>query len=257
MTITVDAVKQQLVSGGLPPLLVNELIGAFSQARHNHHLGGYRLAAVEGGRFCEAAYRVLEYMTYGDFTALGTQIKADELSRRLGNEPVGSVKDSVRLHIPRTMRVIYDIRSHRDAVHLGDDIDPNIQDTSLVIACINWVMAEFVRLFHGVDADVAADLIDHLVSRTVPVIQDFDGVLRVLLDSNSGDTCLLLLYRCAPEPMRLEDLRTSLKQPMRRNLSRTLQRLEDRNHIHRTDKRIWITRLGERHVEQSRLADAM
>lgn len=55
--------------------------------------------------------------------------------------------------------------------------------------------------------------------------------------------------------MTFEDLRSALKQSMRKNLSRTLHGLEDRNYIHQTNGRIWITRLGERRVEQERLAD--
>ena len=250
-----DAIRGGLVTSGLPEELVDELIESYSEARRNHYLGGLRLAAVEGGRFCEAAFRVLEHTTYQRYTPLGSQLDADKLSRRLASEPAGVVKDSVRLHLPRTMRVIYDIRSHRDAVHLGDGIDPNIQDSSLVIACINWVMAEFIRLYHGVDASTAADLINQLVERTVPVIQDFDGVPRVLRNLRAGDTCLLLLYRFATEPMAVEDLRLALKQNMRRNLSRTLQGLEDRNYIHQADGRVWISRVGERRVEQERLAD--
>ena len=255
VTMADDVIRSELVASGLPELLVDELIEAFSEVRRNHYLGDHRLAAVEGGRFCEAAYRVLEHTTYQCSTPLGSQLDADKLSRRLASEPAGMVTDSIRLHIPRTMRVIYDIRSHRDAVHLGDGIDPNIQDSSLVIACINWVMAEFIRLYHGADADMAADLINQLVARTVPVVQDFDGVPRVLRNLRAGDTCLLLLYRFAPEPMMFEDLRSGLKQNMRSNLSRTLQGLEDRNYIHQADERIWITRVGERRVEQERLAD--
>ena len=255
MTITVDAVKQQLVSGGLPQELVDELIKAFSEARRNHYLGGHRLTAVEGGRFCEAAYRVLEHMTYKSFTPLGTHINIDELSRRLANEPAVSVKDSVRLHMPRTMRVIYDIRNRRDAVHLCDGIDPNIQDSSLIIACINWVTAELVRLHHNIDANSAADLIKGLVERTVPVIQSFDGVPRVLRDLSAGDTCLLLLYQYAPDSMTLDDLRATIRPRMRQNLPRTLQRLDDRSYVHMANGKIWITHRGERHVEQHGLTD--
>ena len=48
------------------------------------------------------------------------------------------------------------------------DIDPNLQDVSLVIGNIDWVLAEFVRLYHGVKADEAQRIIDASVVRTVP-----------------------------------------------------------------------------------------
>ena len=217
--------------------------------------GGLRLAEVEGGRFCEAAYRILEHTVDGSYTPLGARLDVGKLTQHLANQPARSFGDSVRLHIPRTLRVIYDVRSNRDAAHLGDGIDPNIQDSSLVIACLNWVMAELVRLHHDIDADAAAALIDQLVERTVPVIQNFDGVPRVLRDLPAGDTCLLLLYQHGVTPMPVDDLRAALRPKMRGHFNRTLQRLDDRDYVHMADGKIWITRVGERRVEEERLAD--
>jgi hypothetical protein len=42
------------------------------------------------------------------------------------------------------------------------------------------VVAEFVRLYHGVSADDAQKLVEGLVTRQFPVVQDFDGHLKVL-----------------------------------------------------------------------------
>ena len=255
MTATADAVKCQLVTGGIPQELVDRLTAAFSEARRNHYLGGHRLAEVEGGRFCEAAYRILEYIVDGSYTPLGRQLDVVKLTQHLADQPVGSTSDSIRLHMPRALRVIYDVRSNRDAAHLGDGIDPNIQDSSLVIACLNWVMAELVRLHHRIDADAAAALIDQLVERTVPVIQDFDGVPRVLRNLSAGDTCLLLLFQHGTTPMPIDELRAAVRPKMRGHLNRTLQRLDDLNYVHIADGKIWITRVGERHVEEERLGD--
>jgi hypothetical protein len=47
------------------------------KAKRNFYLGGLRLAEVEVGRFCEAAYRILEFITSGSFIALGVQLKTD------------------------------------------------------------------------------------------------------------------------------------------------------------------------------------
>ena len=73
--------------------------------------------------------------------------------------------DSIRLHIPRTLRLIYDIRNKRNAAHLADGIDPNVQDATLVIRNMEWALAELVRLYHHVPADEAQQIIAELVSR--------------------------------------------------------------------------------------------
>ena len=57
--------------------------------------------------------------------------------------------DAIRLHIPRTLRLVYDIRNKRDVAHLGPDIDPNLQDSTLVVSALDWVLAEFIRLYHA------------------------------------------------------------------------------------------------------------
>src|ERR1700726_5096814 len=96
----------------LPPPLVDELMEAYSEAKKNFYFGGLRLSAVEGGRFCEAAFRMLQLRTTGTFTPLGKQLKTDRLMEELENLPTGSHPDSIRLHIPRALRMIYDVRNN-------------------------------------------------------------------------------------------------------------------------------------------------
>src|ERR1700687_3590422 len=91
------------LSGFLPTRLVEELLDAHAEAKRNYYLGGLRLSAVEGGRFCEAVFRILEYATTAAFTPLGTTLSTDRLIDRLGNLPARSAPDSVRLHIPRSL----------------------------------------------------------------------------------------------------------------------------------------------------------
>jgi hypothetical protein len=108
--------------------LVDELLEAYVEAKRNFYLGGLRLSTVEGGRFCEAAFRILEERTTGKFLPLGKQLDVERLRNTLQNLPPASHSDSIRLHIPRALRVVYDVRNNRDAAHLADGIDPNLKD---------------------------------------------------------------------------------------------------------------------------------
>jgi hypothetical protein len=56
--------------------LVTELLAAYEEAKRNFYLGGHRLQAVEGGRFCEAAFRMLEQKITSRYTPLGKQINS-------------------------------------------------------------------------------------------------------------------------------------------------------------------------------------
>ena len=160
--------KQQLrdqLTTSLPGVLVEELIEAHEEAKRAFFLGGLRLSEVEGGRFCEAALRLLEYITTANHTPLGRQLDSDGIIRRLAQLPIDSHAESIRIHIPRSLRLVYDIRNKRDAAHLADGIDPNIQDSSVVCGVIDWVLAEFIRLYHDVGPDEASGIVNDIVGK--------------------------------------------------------------------------------------------
>ena len=245
-----STVREGLVMA-LEQTLVDELLAAYQEAKTNHQLGGHRLSAVEGGRFCEAAYRILEDVTTGSFTPLGRPLNSDQLARQLAALPVGSAPASIRLHIPRALRVIYDIRNSRDAAHLADGIDPNLQDSTLVVAILDWTLAEFVRIFHDVEPADALHLITGLVTRSVPVIEDFDGFLKVLNPKlRASDHCLVLLYHRDRVGATREELSRWARPKMRTNLARTLSRLEHSlAFIHSDRERYRVTAAGKREVD--------
>ncbi len=240
-----------------PTTLVDELINAYSEAKRNFALGGLRLSAVEGGRFCEAAFRVLQQRTTGAFDPLGVSLDTERLSKQLQASPSAQHPDSVRLFLPRALRVIYDIRNNRDAAHLADGIDPNLQDATLVISVLDWVMAELVRLFHDVSANEAQKMIAGIVTRSVPVIEDIAGFLKILNPKlGASESCLVLLYQRNSFGATPEELSRWVRPSMRRNLARTLRRLEqDHAHVHNDGVRFKITIAGKRRVEQENLLE--
>jgi len=235
--------------------LVKELLDAHEEARRNFYLGGLRLSEVEGGRFCEAAFRLLEEITTGKWTALGKMLGTEKLIDSLRTLDSSKFPDAVRLHIPRALRLVYDIRNKRDAAHLADGIDPNLQDATLVISTINWVLAEFVRIHHSVSPDEAHRIVDDIVARTVPIVQDFDGALKILNTTlGASEYCLVLLYHRGNDGATFADLDSWVRPNMRANLRRTLRRLEDElAFIHLAGSKYQITRAGERDVERRRL----
>lgn len=252
-----DVIRAGLVAS-LNPQLVDELLEAHSEVKRNYFLGGLRLSEVEGGRFCEAAFRLLEAITNnGRFTPLGRTLRTDRLIETLGQLPHGSHPDAVRLHIPRALRLVYDIRNNRDAAHLADGIDPNTQDATLVVGVVDWLLAEFVRLYHNVSADRAQDMVEQIVTREAPVIQDFNGFLKVLRpDLQPGDHCLVLLYHRGKQGATLDELDAWARPSMRANLRRTLHRLvHDRAFAHDDGARFYITYEGQDHVEENGLIE--
>jgi len=227
-----------------------------AEVKRNYYLGGLRLAEVEGGRFCEAAFRLLEQAANFAITPLGKQLDTEKLILRLQNLPP-TYRDSIRLHIPRALRLVYDIRNKRDAAHLADGIDPNMQDATLVLSVVDWILAEFIRLYHNVAADEARKIVETIVARGAPIVQDFDGFLKVLNpDLNAGDWCLVLLYQCGASGATFDQISEWVRPDMRTNLRRTLHRLvHDKAFAHETGSAFLITLRGQKEVEARRLVE--
>ena len=73
-----------------------------------------------------------------------------------------------------------------------------------MVGVLDWVLAELIRLHHNVPADEAQKIVEQLVERRAPVVEDFDGFLKVLKpDLARGDHCLVLLYQSGRTGARL------------------------------------------------------
>lgn len=242
------AIESGFLAAGIPKELIDELLGAYEEAKRRYHLGDLRPSAIEGGRFSEAAFRILEWESKGTYTPLGTTLsKVPTLVNQL--EAATSSPESVRFHIPRTLRAIYDIRNKRNIAHLADGIDPNTQDGKFVIGVLDWVVAEFVRLYHSVSAQEAQELIDSLVTKEVPALQVIEERPVFLKQLTAGQRILVILYWQSPSPVLRNQLRDWLPESDRRNLSTNLGRLEGTRLIHRIDDRVYLTELGIKEVE--------
>ncbi|PXY33756.1 hypothetical protein [Prauserella flavalba] len=249
MALTVADLESEFSAAGVPAPVAKELFDAFKEMKRRFAVHDLRPNVVEGGRFSEAAFRVLQWLTTGQHTPIGTTLpKVPTLLGTLASS--GHASDSVRLHIPKSLAVIYDIRNKRDAAHLADGIDPNVQDSSLVVATSSWVLAEFVRLLCASDPDEAHAVINALVERDIPVIQEINGFPVILKKVAASERALLLTY-WSPVPVPFLTLRDWMPKASRQNLRRTLATLESKHLVHvDRDDRVHLTLVGEQHVAQ-------
>ena len=251
------AIRKALLAK-FPVKVVDELLGCYEEQKRNLLLGNLRPNEVEGGRFAEAAFRLLQSFAGLSVTALGQPLDTERVIRELQNIPTArGIPDSVRLHIPRALRVVYDIRNNRDAAHLADGIDPNLQDSTLVSAILDWILAELVRLAEGLSPEEAFSLVSSIMVRRIPAVEDIQGLLKTLRPSlGPGDRALLLLYHRADSGADEREISGWLKPSQRGNLKRTLRQLEhDRDLIALVNGRLRITRRGILEIERRGLAE--
>lgn len=251
----INPVLAASLRASIPPDLVDLLLETYSELKNNFSLSKYRPSEVEGGRFAETVFRILEFRTTGASTPLGTPLNTDRIINHLSQIPAASQVDSIRLHIPRTLRVIYDIRNKRDAAHLADGIDANLQDSTFVVAAADWIMAEILRLYHGSHPTDAQQQISDLVTKQVPTVQVIAGSYKTLRpDFTLPERILVLTYHIGSIGTDFTTLANSVKPSQRGNLKATLSRMiHDQDFIFEKDGVYYITRRGISETENRKL----
>jgi hypothetical protein len=181
--------------GQIPPGLRNELLAAFEAIVRNYRERRWEPSELNGGKFCEIVYTILEGHVGGAFAQRAKKpTNMVDACRDLEKYP-SSFPRSVRIQIPRALLALYEVRNNRGVGHVGGDVDPNHMDATLVLASAKWILAELVRMFHDVTPEEAADVVGQLVEREVPLVWEIDDVRRVLRPGlTMKDKSLLLLY---------------------------------------------------------------
>lgn len=245
------AVRESLSSKGVPSDVTGAFVGAVSDVIDHFVAGRLRPSELSGGDFVEAAFRVLQFLAQGTFTDLGRTLpRVDRLVTELESS---SLDDALRVHVPRLLRTIYDIRNRRGVGHLPGPISANRADAELIVGAIKWILCEFIRLFHTTSHDEAQRVIDRLVVSEVLGVEDFEGTLRLIttVPLSIPDSVILLLAAAGLEANR-GDLSRWVRSPGRQ-FSTALGRLDDRNLIHRfSDGRVRLTTLGLRRADELR-----
>lgn len=184
------------VLGLLPDSLRRELLARYNDVVKNFRAGRWEPSELNGGKFSEVVYSILRGHVDGKFPSKAKKPPYfDKACAAFVDADAKTFPRSVRLHIPRVLTALYEVRSNRGVGHVGGDVDPNHMDAVWVVAAAKWVMAELVRIFHDVDVTTATEIVDALTDRTVPTVWEVAGTRRVLrTDLSMRDKMLLLLY---------------------------------------------------------------
>lgn len=125
-------------------------------------------------------------------------------------------------------------------------------DAVCVLQMSKWIVSELIRVFHNVSTEEAADVVETLSSREIPLIWQADDCIRVLDNSLSMlDKTLVLLYR-EPSGIDEKNLITSVEHSnpsvYRRDILRKAHKQRLLEYSAETKKAI-ISPLGAKHVE--------
>lgn len=194
-----------------------------------------------------------------NYTPLGQSLSNfKDIALSFEQVPRINFHESLRIQIPRTLMVIYDIRNKRDIGHLSKEINANYTDATLSAISCNWVLAELLRIFNIFpDIDEAQRIVNDLIKIKTPLIQDFDGFPKILKTTLGWkDKVMLLLYYHAEKEISYQDLKKWLQKIKTNALNPTLGGLEHNDaFIHKNGDGLYlITNTGEEYVEKNILS---
>lgn len=187
------------IFSGLPTGLANELISSYREIARNYFERRWEPSELNGGKFCEIVYTILDGATSGTFhTTAKKPSNMLDACRLLETRPANTARvgdRSLRILLPRLLPFVYEIRNNRGVGHVGGDVNPNHEDAEAVLSAATWAMAELVRIFHGVTLAEAQVLVESLVQKKHPLVWSVGEVKRVLSPSmKTTDQVLVLLY---------------------------------------------------------------
>ncbi|MDP3026052.1 MAG: hypothetical protein Q8O10_11045 [candidate division Zixibacteria bacterium] len=243
-----DKVKDEL-SKVIDQALVDRMLEHYKELNVNYYMGRYKPSELEGAQFTEVMMRAFEYLTTGSYTELTHQLDYKGVIEKLERLPSDKFHDSIRIHAPRICRCIYDIRHRRRVGHTTGDVDPNFLDATFVLSACKWMLGEFIRLYYTSSMKEAQLLVDSLIEIKIPIVQDFDGFLKILDPKLSiPKKTLILLYYRSKYGATFDELRTWISIKDDNHFNTVLRQLEKNSLIHKNEGRICITHRGNAYV---------
>jgi hypothetical protein len=243
----------------LPQQLADDLQKAFAEIVKNFAEGRWEPAELNGGKLCEAVYTVCQGIATGSMPPAAAKPK-DMVGACRALEKQTSALRSVRIQVPRMLVALYEIRNSRNVGHVGGEVDPNHMDALCVLQMSKWIVAELIRILHQMPIDDAANLVEALVEREVPLVWKV-GSKRRVLDSKMSmpNKTLLLLHGCAgavDEADVFDWVEHSNASVYRRDV---LRRAHKAKLLEYEDsaKTVMISPLGVKHVEEQLLKTAV
>jgi hypothetical protein len=198
------SVKPALL-GTLPPGLAGALLSEYRQIAQNYMEHRWSPAELSGGRFCEVVFAILDGHGKNSYPASPSK-PPNFVSACRSLESNAHVPRSFQILIPRLLPALYEIRNNRGVGHVGGDVDPNHMDANAVLSLASWIMAELIRVFHGLKTDEAQRAVDAIAERRTPLIWSDGDVRRILDTALPLKQQILLLTATSASEVQVKDL---------------------------------------------------
>lgn len=245
--VTYEKFAKELIAKGIDKIIVETLIEEYRTVKKEHLLGDDEKAILHSAKVSDLVLALIKNKVTGKVIDVN-DIHFDKLFQEIINYPKPNAGEVIlTLALPRVAESIYTIRSKKDVAHVKT-IDPSFIDSSYCVSACDWMLSELVLLFFKADPNEASELINSILKKKVPTVEEFEDETIVILrkDLSMAHEILLTLYYFYPKRLSNGDLIKLLKS---KKIYNPLYRLEDERLIHRTKDGAKLTKLGIKYVE--------
>lgn len=182
----------------IDPALARLVVSSYVEMQQRYFEGDWKPAELDGGQFCEAIARALYQADTGNITADLPGKVCECLTDRGKILTAHKLGKKDRDHFCRILQNIYKLRSDRGVAHISPTHNANHADATLIIASVNWIFAEFLRLVWNSDRSQVAAIIEAIVQLEHPLVYELDGKPIILSTALGVPEQILLLLNRAP-----------------------------------------------------------
>ena len=253
--VTYEKFSEELIKKGIDKTIVDKLLEEYRIAKREYFFGDYEKVILHSAKVSELILALIKNGILGKAVDLDN-IYFNELFEEIRKYPKSSANEVIlTLAIPRVAESVYTIRSKKDVAHIKT-IDPNFIDASYCISACNWMISQLVLLYLKADPKEANELVNSIMEKKVPTIEEFeDGSIVVLRkDLSLSDEIMLILYYYYPNRINNSKLIKILRKSNPSYVKRLLNLLERERLIHQTKNGSKLTKLGIKCVEDEILS---
>lgn len=248
------------LSGSLDSQLTNSLVAEFVDMERRFAIGDWEPATLDGGQFAEVASRIVYHVDSANLNrrkSVNACLKYIEDPSQTNSHAFPGRRTA--LHLCRVIRTIYKFRSQRGAVHIDPAYTANEIDSTMLIACVRWTMAELLRIFwNGPTSDIAS-VVKEIVTYEVPaVFTGGDNPLVIRTDLTAEEEIIIHLHQSGSAGMTRSEIGDAIPKASSTisNSLSTLASASRREIVRTSDARYLITPAGSKRVH-SELADKL
>ena len=241
---------EELVNKGIDKTIVDKLIEEYRIVKREHLLGDDEKTILHSAKVSDLILALIKNQVSGKVVDIN-KIHFNKLFEEITNYPKSSAEEVIlTLAIPRVAESIYTIRSKKDVAHVKT-IDPSFIDSSYCASACDWMLSELILLFFKADPDEASELINSILKKKVPTIEEFENGSIVILEKGLAlkDDFLLALYHLYPNRTTDHYLVNIVRYRNPTYAGKVLTKLEHERLIHRTKDGSKLTKLGIKYVE--------